>query len=150
VRPKKSLAAFRKFAAQGGFDLDNLGAAASIELMTSWYNDVRFDGVDIAEEGDMLLFEWSTQGEKRPMFRYAITRQLIDGALDDDPEIWQLHLELRFTGTPETAAFGSGEQWCDTPAGLDDFRARIDSAPATRFAQSTSPKKVHVGLELAE
>ena len=61
-------------------------------MMLAFYGSVRFDDVDLAADGDMLLYQWGAydwgEGES---FEFDITRQLILGTGEDE-DIFQLSL----------------------------------------------------------
>lgn len=70
----------------------NVGAVLSVSsawggltVMADFYGQVRVGGVNMGEDGDMLLFQWGTYswGEER-CFEVSVVRQLILPSLDDD------------------------------------------------------------------
>ena len=53
--------------------------------MLAFYESMRFDDVDLAADGDMLLYQWGTYDWGRgASFEFDITRQLILGAGEDE------------------------------------------------------------------
>ena len=147
VRVGDSLAHLREFATRRGHDIENADAATCVALVTAWYELERADDVDLALDGDMLLFEWGTYEWGGESFRYSITRQFIVAWMDDDDEaIWQLCCELHYPVSQATEALANGDLWCDSPEGLEAFRLFIAGAAASAYAQSHPPMKVILRL----
>jgi len=147
VMVAESLAKFREFAAGRGHDVERLDAATCVDLMTAWYELERCDEVDMSQDGDMLLFEWGTYDWGGRSFRVSLTRQFIIASMDGDDEgFWQLCCELHYPVTEATEALGSGNQWCDSPDGLDGFRSFIAGTAADAYARPHLPMKVELRL----
>lgn len=137
----------REFAARRGLDMEQVDAATCVELVTAWYELERAEEVDLAEDGDMLLFEWGTYDWGGTSFRFSVTRQFIIAAMDaEDEGFWQLMCELHYPVTEATEALGSGTRWCGSPEELDGFRSFIAGAAAGVFARSRPPMKVELRL----
>ena len=113
--------------------------------MLAFYKDVRAPEVDLAHDGDMLLFQWGTYdwGEG-PMFEVDLTRQFIAHEGEDD-DIWQLHLTYRFAPSETLRAIGKGQRWCSHPNDIAEFERFIGAHPA--MVAVGSSKDAHVSLD---
>lgn len=109
---------------------------AGITAMFEFYRDVRADDCVIADDGDMLLYQWSPG-------QLDITRQFIAAGADDD-DIWHLSLTWQVGETD----LPRGHRWCSTPGELAEFETFVRShpaylaaiqAPASRFTLDFSP-----------
>jgi hypothetical protein len=129
MQVEKAKQTFGRRLKQGG-DLSALSLAEGVNAMLEFYREVRARGCDIAQDGDMLLFQWGTydwgDGEH---FEFDITRQFIEepGA---DEDIWQLSLTFRFAPEESLRALGSGNRWCHSPQELEPFVTFIRSTAA--------------------
>jgi len=84
----------RHFARRGEVEAA-LTPSTAVASMFAFYRDVRADGCDLEQEGDMLLFQWGTYDWGHGLrFEFDVTRQCILGDGDDD-DITQLHLTSR-------------------------------------------------------
>lgn len=92
---------------------------AAFDALTASYERERVPGcAALAEDGDMLLFQWSAT-------EIDITRQLI-WSEDGEQGIWQ------FSIVAQAPNSGSGNRWCGTPQDLADFRAFVLASDAFR------------------
>lgn len=128
--------------------LEELAAPEVVRVMTEWYAEQRADGVELDEDGDMLLFQWGTWSWHGGLFGYGLTRQFIAAGAEDD-DIWQLSVTLLFPSSSDTAACGSGDRWCDRPSDLEEFTRFVESLPATEVVSRLQPTRIEVGLQQA-
>ena len=123
MESKSAQSAFEEFLARGNLELSALTPSAGVDVMLSFYRDIRAEGCPLDKDADMLLFQWGTYGWGGPeFFEFDITRQLIFGGEAEDENIWQLSLTFKFPPTAPLRALGSGNRWCNSPehlAGLD-------------------------------
>lgn len=99
--------------------------AAGFNAMLGFYRSIRAEDVDLARDGDMLLFQWGIYGsEENRSFDLDLTRQLICGEGEDD-DIWQLHLTYRFPVDEVFRGLGSGDRRCENPSVVDAFQTYI-------------------------
>ena len=100
------------------------------------------DGVPVDQNGDMLLFQWGTYAfTGSPSFQLDITRQYI---LPDNDEPYQLLLTLHYEPTEKTKSLGHGNQWCDSPDQLAEFREFIEASDAYRLLADSKPARVEL------
>lgn len=130
MKTKHALSEFNKFL-RGREDGSLAKPGDGFAQMLTFYADVRFEDTNLAEDGDMLLFQWGTYdwGNGR-FFNAALTRQLIRGA-GEDSDIWQLHLTYRFAPSDAFAGLGAGNRWCAHPAQLASFKEFVMNHPVT-------------------
>lgn len=125
MRVKKARQEFERYLKARGTDLRALSPAASLEAMLAFYRDVRAEGCDLEQNGDMLLYQWGTYDwGKGTHFEFDITRQLILEPGEDE-NIWQLSLTFRFTPDDDLRALDSGNKWCSSPAEAEAFAAFV-------------------------
>lgn len=135
--------AFRSHLSSRGLALEDLSAHGAVDAVIDFYLGERIDDVELADDGDALLFQWGTYDiGPGPTFTFGLTRQTISTAAEEDDDIWQLSLTLHFVPTAETAALGAGDRWCWTPEEVPEFRRFIGSEASTRFASSHRPTRV--------
>lgn len=127
---RDALAEFAALVAARDLTVETLSVRVGIEAMLDFYRTTRADDCAIADDGDMLLFQWGRYevGAVRE-FHVDITRQFIRAGGEDD-DIWQLSLTFVFPPT----AIASGERWCTTPGELDAFSAFVRSQPVYGMA----------------
>lgn len=125
-----------------------------VEVMTTFYEQVRAIEPDLNQDGDMLLFQWGIQTWKEPnAFYFNITRQFIfqdtellyekydpeDLKIDNpDPLIRQLYVSLLYDPAP-FQDLTSGNRWCRLPTHVDAFRVWIETSPAFHLATQYQP-----------
>jgi hypothetical protein len=153
MRSSESDTEFLSFLAARGEELGGLGAASAVESMLDFYRSVRADDVDLADGGDMLLFQWGTYDlAEGPSFRHDITRQFITEVVDGDDaddSFWQLSLVLHFEPNNATAAVGAGDRWCRGLAEVDELRQFISDQPTSTLARRSSPTRVELVFDAA-
>lgn len=126
-----------------GIPLNSLTASQGVRLMLAFYRDVRADGCELDEDGDMLLFQWGTydfgEGES---FQFNITRQFIVAEEEDDAAISQLSLTFHFAPSARMKALSNGNRWCGTPSDLEEFEVFITESKAHQEIGSARPANV--------
>ena len=90
----------------------------AIALMVRFYEQERVDGVDIADDGDMLLAQWGPYGEDEGRLIFDIVRQLIAADVQD-AEPTQLHLRCTLDAALDDVE--ADDLWCDSPADVPSF-----------------------------
>ncbi len=150
------LDSLREFAARRGVAIEQLSAAEAIDLMASFYREVRADDCDLDADGDMLLFQWGLYdwGKGGESFTYDITRQLIPAQVGDSENqhgfIGQLSLTLGFSPSASLRAIGAGNRWCFRPAELDEFLSFVRGSEATRAVSGLAPATSSLTYENVE
>ncbi len=122
--PKAALDACKAIFNREGVNIDVLRLPSTMAAFFDFYRDERAVGCEIADDVDMLLFEWGTydwgEGEH---FELSLSRQLIFG--EDDAKVWQLKLTYAYDPTDAVRTLGNGNKWCATPDDLDEFRQDV-------------------------
>lgn len=148
MKSKKALKELQKYLARAGDDIPRT-PRVGMQLMCSFYKEVRCEDVELDHDGDMLLFQWGTYDRgKGKHFEVDITRQLIRGGGDDE-DIWQLHLTYYFLPSDELSGLGAGDRWCKTPGQLAAFEVFIQQHPAMELQGAKSDGRVELGYECA-
>jgi hypothetical protein len=145
MTPKNSKAELEKRIGQSG--IAALTPMQSVRLMLDFYKEVRADGCELDEDGDMLLFQWGTYdwGQGR-IFQFDITRQfIVSEDEDDDAAISQLSLRFHFMPSAQLDAIKGGNRWCSGLDELMDFEAFIVASDAYRAVQALLLSKVTLG-----
>ena len=123
--------------------LSSVTAAEGLKAMLEFYRDVRVEGCDLAERGDMLLFQWGlyalSEGER---VLIDITRQFIDSAEEGDEAMSQLNLTFLYLPDASLRGIDKGDLWCRSPTELASFEEFIQLHPATRGTQALRPHRV--------
>ena len=113
-----------------------------VEEMIRFYRDIRFEGCDMDQDGDMLLFQWGTNdwgdGE---FFDLNITRQVIE-CNDRDDNIRQLSLTFRYAPNQELTTLESGNQWCYSTKDMSIFGTFVTESAALKAVSRGRPIKV--------
>ena len=141
---------FESFLVERGLAVETLDVDSAIEVVVAFYVRQRLEDVDLESDGDGLLFQWGTNGwGDGPAFTIDLTRQTtaLDGDGDDD--IWQLHLTLDFDPFEETAALGSGDQWCWSPDDVPSFREAVQALPCVAYGRTHTARRVELDHENA-
>jgi hypothetical protein len=60
MRPQQAKTKLEERIKQSGTPTADLTLAQGVRLMLDFYRDVRAQGVDLDDDGDMLLFQWGT------------------------------------------------------------------------------------------
>ena len=116
--------------------------------MLDFYRDVRADGCSLDEDGDMLLIQWGRYNSRETsLFQVAITRQFIvaDTEALDDSEISQLSFTFHFSPSAQFDILKVGNQWCNTPNELEDFKTFIMESAV--YQKVSTEQTVKVTLE---
>ena len=140
---------FLRVLKQRGLKLSSLSPNEGIDAMIAFYNDVRAEGCDLNQQGDMLLYQWGNydwgDGES---FEFDITRQLIDGDGEDE-DIRQLNLTFHFTPTATLRKLEAGNRWCRSPKMLKSFQSFVRSSAAFKLVTPAKPLKVSLEFGIA-
>jgi hypothetical protein len=127
---------FRERLRKRGLTPESTTPRSGLDALLSFYREVRASDVELAQDGDMLIYQWGVydwgDGER---FELGLTRQLICGSGGDD-DIWQLSLAYRYPQSNELSELGSGaSDWFSDPDDLGELIAFIEeSAPYQRLA----------------
>jgi hypothetical protein len=144
MKAKRAKQEFERLIQRSGERVGSLSPARGLEMMLAFYGSVRFDDVDLAVDGDMLLYQWGVydwgEGES---FEFDITRQLILGTGEDE-DIFQLSLTFKFHPTVALRQLGAGNHWCRSLEEVEEFRSFIDSSPAIIAVGHATPSKVQL------
>lgn len=95
MRPNQAKEKLEERIKQAGTPTSDLTLPQGIQLMLDFYRDVRTQGCDLDDDGDMLLFQWGTYDwdGTGPTFQCDITRQFIKAGSEGDDGQTQ-HLQL--------------------------------------------------------
>jgi hypothetical protein len=149
MKAKRAKQEFEKLIRRSGERVGSLSPSRGLEMMMAFYRTVRFDDVDLAADGDMLLYQWGTydwgEGES---FEFDITRQLILG-IGEDEDIFQLSLTFKFQPTVALRQLGAGNRWCHSLEEVEEFRSFIDSSPAIIAVRQATPSRVQLEYAVA-
>jgi hypothetical protein len=130
-------------------ELAALSPAEGIALMLGFYKEERADGCEIAEDGDMLLYQWGCYDWGRgEAFEFNITRQLMEAAGEDE-DIRQLALTFKFTPSEALRKLASGNRWCHSPDEVSEFRSFIESSPAYKAVATAKPSEVTLEFQVS-
>jgi hypothetical protein len=128
---KNALQEFEAFLSRRGLAVATLSVASGSAAMLDFYREHRPAECAQMPDGDMLLFQWGTydwgEGEH---FQLDLTRQLIVSDEAEDEDIWQLSLTFLFDPVDDLRALGAGNEWCQSPHALEQFRARVCGSTA--------------------
>ncbi len=155
LNSQNALDAFHEFADRHGAVIEQLSAVDAVDLMTTFYREVRAADCDLDADGDMLLFQWGVydwgEGES---FEYDITRQLVPEPTGDEEDyggfIGQLSLTLKFPPSASLREIKSGDRWCYRPAELGEFTSFVRESEAARAVSGLVPTAVLLMYENAE
>lgn len=125
-----------------GQSIDIMTPRRALAVMLAFYAEQRFDDVEIDEDGDMLLYEWSICRSRQ--FSLSVTRQFI---ITDEDEPYQLHLRLYFPLTDALRQLKGGNEWCHSPDELPVFRQSIESSASFRALIDDQPLNVELYFE---
>jgi hypothetical protein len=143
MKPKNAKKELEKVVKKSGTPMSSLTPAQGVRIMLDFYRDVRADGCELEEDGDMLLFQWGThdcgEGES---FQFDITRQFMLSESEDDDAISQLSFTFHFKPSPELAKLEDGNQWCSTPDDLEELESFITGSAAHAAVATARPAKV--------
>ncbi len=155
MNSQNALEAFHEFADHRGAAIQQLLAIDAVDLMATFYREVRAADCDLDADGDMLLFQWGVydwgEGES---FEYDITRQLVPEPIGEDEDygdfIGQLSLTLKFPPSASLREIKAGNRWCYRPAELDEFLSFVRESEATRAVSGLVPTEVSLMYGNAE
>lgn len=134
----------RQLAARGTM-ASNVSVRDGIDAMLEFYRSTRADDCSLADDGDMLLFQWGTYDRGQgPELELDITRQFVRGVGEDD-DLWQLSLTFVFPPQP----IASGDRWCHRPDEADDLARFVRSHEAYTAATRATPVRVELDFECA-
>jgi hypothetical protein len=153
VTPSQAERAFGAFIAQRGAHFDRLSVEQAVEYATDFYANQRVSGTNLADDEDMLLFQWGTftvGGRER--FEFDLTRQFIWASWlsrlvrihvlrwepADATVMSQLNLTLVLEPSAALSELGTGAHWCRSPAEVRRFREMITAS--TPYKTLTSLK----------
>lgn len=90
----------------------------------------------------MLLYQWGCyDAEEGESFELNITRQMIDGAGEDE-DIRQLRLTFKFEPSGPLRRPKDSNRWCKSPEDLDRFRAFIAASKPMKTVAGAKPVEV--------
>jgi hypothetical protein len=123
--------------------------ARLFEAVLRLYETDRIDGTSVAEDGDMLLFQWGSYdwGNGR-LFELDLTRQAVPSG-EEDPPILQLGCTYRYDPEPFEGV-EAGNRWCSSPAEVDAFRSFVLGSDALRRAADQTHVSFSNEIEDAE
>jgi hypothetical protein len=140
---------FQRFLQTRDTDMRTLSPPTGLEAMLAFYRDVRADGCDLEQNGDMLLYQWGTHDwGQGPHFELDITRQLILEPGEDE-NIWQLSLTFTFPPSDSLQALGSGNRWCPSPTELRSFETFVRAHAVYAAVGKRSDSGVDIRFEQA-
>ncbi|MDZ4401500.1 hypothetical protein [Prosthecobacter sp.] len=143
MHPADSAAKFQDSVNASGMTVEGLDAAKALARMLAFYHDVRAENCIQDEEGDTLLFQWSTYDQGQgPNFQLELTRQFIEPGDEDEDGMSQLSLTLQYASTDGLLTLGKGGHQCGSPAGLAVFEAAVLASQAYRAVTPLKPQKV--------
>jgi hypothetical protein len=130
----------------------DVAGAAAFPSAFAWiaerYRHDRLSGTDLAEDGDVLLYQWGVLDWGDGLHATIdLTRQVLRAAASPggDPSVWQLHCCFRFP-PPLLNRIKNGKSWCAHPDRLAPFLAAMPAAPAWQRLQDAQPIDVVVRL----
>jgi len=146
MRPQQAKTKLEERIKQSGTSTSDLTLAQGVRLMLDFYRDVRAQGVDLDDDGDMLLFQWGTydwDGTGRT-FQCDITRQFIKAGSGGDDSMTQLSFTFHFQPSPEFEKIAKGNKWCSVPKELKKFEKFITDSEAFKAVSEARPAKVEI------
>jgi uncharacterized protein (DUF2237 family) len=142
MRAKKARREFERYLSRRGGDVGALNPWAGVDAMLGFYRDVRARDCDIAQDGDMLLFQWGicdwAHGEH---FEFNIALQFMVSPGEDE-DIWQLSLTFRFAPDDALRALDSGDRWCYSPQQVEEFATFVRGTAAYVAVAERRPASV--------
>jgi hypothetical protein len=149
MKPAAAEKRFLRIVEAKATELSLLSPPEGIALMLGFYQDERADGCEIDEDGDMLLYQWGSYDWGRgESFEFNITRQLTDGAGEDE-DIRQLSLTFKFKPSESLRKLADGSRWCHSPDEISEFRSFIESSGAFKAVAKAEPVEVTLELQVA-
>ncbi len=149
MNAKKIKKEFLRYLAAQGESPPKMTPLRALDLVLSFYRDVRADQCEVGANQDMLLFQWGTydwgEGEH---FELDLTRQFVFGDGEDE-DIWQFHVTFRYAPSEQFGELGSGDRWCKSLEELPDFTRFIRGHPATVLVGSRTDGVASLNYECA-
>ena len=131
-----------------GLGLQVLQLAEGLELMLDFYRNQRVEGLDLEDDGDMLLYEWGCvdwgTGES---FQVSLTRQFMDATGDDN--LRQLELIFKYEPTATLRTLGGSNRWCESPEDIREFLTYIESTAPYLTVGKLKPSEVILEMRKA-
>ena len=146
IKPNQAKATLEEHIKLDGTPKSNITLAQDTRIMLDFDRDIRAQGCDLEDDGDMLLFQWCTydwDGDG-PTFQCDITRQFIKIGADGDDGMTQLSFTFHFPPTAELERILSGNKWCDMPDELPEFEYFITQSAPDKALADTPPSKVEI------
>ncbi|HEY0073529.1 MAG TPA: hypothetical protein VGB77_05455 [Abditibacteriaceae bacterium] len=145
MKPLDSLAQFKKFVTQAGYEVEKMPASTAFQLMLAFYRQVRAENCPLDNDCDMLLFQWGIYDwGKGEFFEYDITRQFMMPVNEDYDEISQLRLILYFSASETLRQIPKGNRWCAAPDEANEFESFILGHQSTQMVENLKPAKVEL------
>ncbi len=118
---------------------------AGATAMLAFFTEVAAEGVDLENDGDMLLFQWGIydwgSGEH---FSLDITRQF-SVPCGEDHEISQLSLTFKYPPEISLRALGEGNRWCYEQGEAESFASFVQGTPAYKAVAERKDGSVDLG-----
>lgn len=158
MQAKHVLDRFNLWLEQSDKVLEYLAIEDALNLMLGFYREIRIDDCDLANDGDMLLFQWGVeQNGLNAHFSYNLTRHLVvektyvdaDGEWIDD-SVKQLSLTFRYISNLKLASLGEGNQWCLHPEELGEFEQFLRTHPATLAVNHLHARSIDLSFKHLE
>lgn len=146
--PAQAVEAFHEYLTTQKQALAMLTPVEAFEWFFRFYSHRRAEGVDLTQDGDMLLYQWGTfdWGDGRK-FELDLARQFLVAGEPANEEPHQLRLRYAFEPTPELDALGSGSHWCPGPDEVSVFAEWVRAHPATKAVGMRTDGERSVVLE---
>lgn len=143
MRPTEAEHQFRLFIRRAAKSPKVVSGADAVRLALDFYTQVRCEGCDLEEDGDMLLYQWGYSKVKNS-FYLDITRQFILKGSRDDDGMSQLCFTLHFPVTEKLSAVDSSNHWCSSPAELEEFERFILDSEAYSEVKDLTTKNTEL------
>ena len=147
MKPSQSLKEFEKFLGEQKEVIASLGASRAVDAMTEFYVSKRAKGCSIADDGDMLVYQWGLEGwDDDEVFEFEMARQFIRSNFLGE-SISQLRLTLKYRATDDLRKLESGNKWCSRPDEIAGFRKFVITSEAFLSSVSVIPLQAELLLE---
>ncbi len=148
MKPEDAEHQFEQFLEESNLAADALTPRSGLAAMLDFYVRERADGCSLAEDGDMLLFQWGTYDWGDGLrFEVGITRQLSwpeRRRRRGELELWQLALTFRFPPIPRRRRSAAAIAGATRPTSLAAFKSWIEATPV--FAAFADRRGAEVSL----
>ncbi len=138
MKSTESREEFEKFVTEAGAVVAEFKPIDAVRLFLDFYQQERAEDCLLESEGDMLLCQWSIQGQ---FFVFNLTRQFVP-ALAPVQHKSQLSLTCSVSPTPALEALKPGAKWCGSPDDLPAFEYFIGKCPAFLAIGKLKPDNV--------